>query len=92
MHRLLIAILTCALVGLASPVFGEIDLGKFLSVGDVMQCGNIKIFKTPDGKMEMTGVSKDDKGRVILPIEVRNDIIFLDGKPCVLHSKCERSC
>jgi hypothetical protein len=64
-----------------------IDLGSFFSPGMVMQCGNIKIFKTPDGEMQMTGVNKSGK----FPFEVRGDQIFLDGKPCVLYSKCEQS-
>jgi hypothetical protein len=91
------AIIFAALLAvLASPAFGDgdappkpppFDLGSFFSPGMVMQCGNIKIFKTPDGEMQMTGA----KSGKLLPFEVRGDQIFLDGKPCVLYSKCEQS-
>jgi hypothetical protein len=68
------------------------DLGKFFSVGDMMQCGNIKVFKAPDGTMQMSIDNVDTNGkRAIFPIELKNDQIFMDGKPCVFHSKCERS-
>jgi hypothetical protein len=69
----------------------EVDMNKLsrqfdalLDDGRVLKCGDIKIFKLPDGK-----VGSNRQG-VPLKIMADDKNIYLDGKPCVLL-KCDQS-
>jgi hypothetical protein len=55
-----------------------------LDDGRVLKCGDIKLFKLPDGK-----VGSNREG-VPLKITADSKYIYLDGKPCVVL-KCDQS-
>lgn len=57
------------------------DLAEKMPVGGMMQCGDIKVRKLPNGKLE----SNMPEGAP-LPIEVKDNEIFLNGKQCAFWS------
>jgi hypothetical protein len=65
-----------------------LDLSQVFPQGAVLDCGGIKVSKLPDGKMQMTDAAGRPKYGAF-PITVKDDQIFLDGKPCVW--KCAQS-
>jgi hypothetical protein len=56
------------------------DLAEKMPVGGMMQCGDIKVRKLPNGKLE----SNLPVG--VLPVEVKDNEIFLNGKQCAFWS------
>jgi hypothetical protein len=56
--------------------------------GAVLQCGDLRMSKSPDGKMQLTDATGRPKYGEF-PIEMKGNQIFLDGKPCVW--KCAQS-
>jgi hypothetical protein len=59
-------------------------LENLLDDGRTLKCGDIKLFKLPDGK-----VGSNREG-VPLKITADSKYIYLDGKPCVVL-KCDQS-
>jgi len=58
-------------------------------VGLVLQCGQAVITITPDKKLHATGLPYGD-----YPITVKDDVIYLDGKPCkpICRAPSQQSC
>jgi hypothetical protein len=53
-------------------------------IGLVIQCGSAIITVTPDKKLQVTGLPYGSH-----PITVKDEVIYIDGKPCKPIAPCD---